>query len=70
MQVAGPKGITCDSRFEDVQKFFSHMGLSGLQSRGIGCADPFARTIVHGYKGAAFEVMRNGSLASVTLFKC
>ena len=64
------QAITCDSRFHDIQAALNEAGLAKIHSRGLGCPDPFARTIVHGYKGIAFEVMRNGYLASVTLFKC
>lgn len=43
-------------------------GRATIHTRGLG-SSPFARTHVHGYPGVAFEVMRNGHVASVTLFQ-
>ena len=60
--------ITADSKFEDVQKVFGRSGLGSVHNQGLGVASPFARTLIHAYQGVAFEVMRNGYLASVTLF--
>lgn len=65
-----PLVITADSRFDDVQAVFGRAGLAATHSPGSGANNPFARTLIHGYKGVAFEVMRNGYLASITLFCC
>lgn len=59
--------ITADSHFRDIQAVLGDSGLATIHTRGVG-SNPFARTQVHGYRGVAFEVMRNGYMASMTLF--
>ena len=63
-----PAEITADSRLQDIQAVMGDAGLATIHTRGLG-TNPFGRTHVHGYKGVAFEVMRNGYLASMTLFR-
>lgn len=60
--------ITCDSHFKDIQAVMGDAGLATVHTSGLG-PHPFARTHVHGYRGVAFEVMRNGYVASMTLFQ-
>ena len=59
--------ITADSHFKDIQSVLGDAGIATIHTRGLG-SNPFARTQVHGYKGVAFEIMRNGYMASMTLF--
>ena len=59
--------ITADSHFKDIQFVLGDAGIATIHTRGLG-SNPFARTQVHGYKGVAFEIMRNGYMASMTLF--
>ena len=59
--------ITADSCLKDIKAVMGDSGLASVYSTDSG-PSPFGRTQVHGYKGACFEVMRNGHLASLTLF--
>lgn len=67
-QAASSIEITSDSHFRDVQAVMGDAGMATIHTSGLG-STPFARTRVHGYKGVAFEVMRNGYMASMTLFQ-
>jgi len=60
--------ITADTLFQDIQAVMGDAGRAIIHTRGLG-SNPFARTHVHGYRGVAFEVMRNGHVASMTLFQ-
>ena len=60
--------ITADSRLEDIRQVMGEAGLATVHTRGMG-PNPFGRTRVYGYEGVAFEVMRNGYIASMTLFQ-
>jgi hypothetical protein len=60
--------ISADTLFQDVQAIMGDAGLATVHTRGLG-SNPFARTHVHGYPGVAFEVLRNGHVASMTLFQ-
>lgn len=70
MQSGGQRRIciSADSHFQDIEAVMGDAGIATIHTRGLG-SNPFARTHVHGYKGVAFEVMRNGYMASMTLFK-
>lgn len=60
--------ITADSVWSDVQPLMGEAGRATIHSRGSG-GNPFGPTFVYGYQGIAFEVCKNGHLASVTLFE-
>lgn len=51
-----------------VQAILGDGGRATIHTRGSG-SNPFGATYVYGYRGIVFEVMRNGHLASITLFK-
>ncbi|KAK9803064.1 hypothetical protein WJX73_005354 [Symbiochloris irregularis] len=65
----GGNAITADSLWEDVRGIMGDGGRASVHSRGGAVGSPFGPTFVHGYCGVAFEVCRNGHLASVTLFE-
>ena len=65
----GSNPITADSLWEDVKGIIGDAGRASVHSRGGAVGSPFGPTFVHGYPGVAFEVSRNGRLASVTLFE-
>lgn len=60
--------ITADSLWGDVQAVMGDAGRATIHSRGSS-GNPFGPTFVYGYAGVAFEVCKNGHLASVTLFE-
>lgn len=63
-----PAGVvTADSPWSDIQQCMGDGGRATILSRGSG-SNPFGPTYVYGYRGVAFEVMKNGYLASATLF--
>lgn len=65
----GSNLITADSLWEEVKGIIGEGGRASVHSRGGAVGSPFGPTFVHGYPGVAFEVCRNGRLASVTLFE-
>uniref|UniRef100_A0A061R1P5 Upf0183 protein n=2 Tax=Tetraselmis sp. GSL018 TaxID=582737 RepID=A0A061R1P5_9CHLO len=60
--------ITCDSSWEEVQSLLGPGGRATINTGGTA-SNPFGPTYVYGYRGVAFEVMKDGSIARVTLFK-
>lgn len=60
--------ITADSCLEEIKAVMGDAGLAAIHTRGLR-GSPFGRTQVYGYKGACFEVMGNGHIASMTLFQ-
>jgi hypothetical protein len=60
--------ITADSSWEEVQQALGDGGRATIHSRGFA-SNPFGPTLVYGYRGVAFEVLKNGHLAGLTLFE-
>lgn len=60
--------ITADSTWEEVQQVLGDGGRATIHSRGFA-SNPFGPTLVYGYKGVAFEALKNGHLAGLTLFE-
>jgi hypothetical protein len=61
--------VHADDTWTDVQRVMgSNPGRPVVHMSGTA-TNPFGPTYVYGYRNAVFEVMRNGNLASVLLFK-
>ena len=61
--------VHADDTWADVQRVMgSSPGRPAVHMSGTA-TNPFGPTYVYGYRNAVFEVMRNGNLASVILFK-
>jgi hypothetical protein len=65
---AGGLVITADSTWDEVQQVLGDGGRATIHSRGFA-SNPFGPTLVYGYKGVAFEALKNGHLAGLTLFE-
>ena len=63
-----PQPITADSTWAQIQAVMGTGGRATILTHGAD-ASPFGPTYVYGYPGVAFEVMRGGQLAAVTLFQ-
>jgi hypothetical protein len=61
--------ITADSRWDQVQQLFGEDGGRPLVHGATLSNNPFGGTRFYAFDGVIFEVMRNGHLASVTLFE-
>lgn len=64
----GVTSITADSTWEEVQRVLGDGGRATIHSRGFA-QNPFGPTLVRGYRGVAFEALKDGRLASLTLFQ-
>ena len=60
--------ITADSTWEDISAVLGDAGRATIHSRGFA-SNPFGPTLVYGYPGVAFEALKNGHLAGLTLFQ-
>ena len=60
--------ITADSTWEDISAILGDAGRATIHSRGFA-SNPFGPTLVYGYRGVAFEALKNGHLAGLTLFQ-
>ncbi len=60
--------ITADSTWDEVQQVLGDGGRATIHSRGFA-SNPFGPTLVYGYRGVAFEALKNGHLAGLTLFQ-
>ncbi|KAM0970293.1 hypothetical protein ACFX13_018651 [Malus domestica] len=60
--------ITPSTKWEQVKEFLGDCGRAAIQTQG-STSNPFGSTFVYGYQNAAFEVMKNGYIATVTLFQ-
>ena len=60
--------ITADSTWAEVQRLLGDGGRATIHSRGFA-QNPFGPTLVRGYRGVAFEALKDGRLASLTLFQ-
>ncbi|XP_043707922.1 PHAF1 protein At3g51130-like isoform X2 [Telopea speciosissima] len=60
--------ITPSTKWEQVKEFLGDCGRAAIQTQG-STNNPFGSTFVYGYQNVAFEVMKNGYIATVTLFQ-
>lgn len=65
---APPPVLTSASTWEEAQAALGPGGRATIHTGGCA-SNPFGPTFVYGYRGIVLEVMKNGQLASVTLFK-
>ncbi|EYU24078.1 hypothetical protein ABFS83_12G002500 [Erythranthe nasuta] len=61
-------GITPSTKWEQVKEILGDCGRAAIQTQG-STSNPFGSTFVYGYPNVAFEVMKNGYIATVTLFQ-
>ncbi|GBG83063.1 hypothetical protein CBR_g36680 [Chara braunii] len=64
----GSRRITVDTKWEEIQSILGDGGRAAIQTRG-SIDNPFGPTRVYGYRNVVFEVMKNGHIATVTLFQ-
>ncbi|RKP09799.1 hypothetical protein THASP1DRAFT_28418 [Thamnocephalis sphaerospora] len=61
--------ITADSKWSDIERVFGPaQGRQVILNRGSHHADPFGATAMRGYDGLIFEIMKNGHLATLTIY--
>ncbi|XP_042024322.1 PHAF1 protein At3g51130-like isoform X1 [Salvia hispanica] len=60
--------ITPSTKWEQVKEILGDSGRAAIQTQG-STSNPFGSTFVYGYPNIAFEVMKNGYIATVTLFQ-
>ncbi|KAG0452755.1 hypothetical protein HPP92_025419 [Vanilla planifolia] len=60
--------ITPRTIWEQVKEILGDGGQAAIQTQG-SMNNPFGSTFVYGYQNVAFEVMKNGYIATVTLFQ-
>ncbi|KAG0570370.1 hypothetical protein KC19_6G157100 [Ceratodon purpureus] len=60
--------ITADTKWSEVQGILGDGGRAAIQTQG-SVSNPFGPTFVYGYRNIALEVMKNGHIATVTLFQ-
>ncbi|XP_058109483.1 PHAF1 protein At3g51130 isoform X1 [Magnolia sinica] len=60
--------ITPSTKWEQVKEILGDGGRAAIQTQG-STSNPFGSTFVYGYQNVAFEVMKNGYIATVTLFQ-
>uniref|UniRef100_A0A0D6R3Y6 Uncharacterized protein n=1 Tax=Araucaria cunninghamii TaxID=56994 RepID=A0A0D6R3Y6_ARACU len=60
--------ITPNTKWNQVQELLGDAGRAAIQTQG-STSNPFGSTFVYGYRNIAFEVMKNGHIATVTLFQ-
>ncbi|XP_064991225.1 PHAF1 protein At3g51130-like isoform X8 [Musa acuminata AAA Group] len=60
--------ITPSTKWEQVKEILGDCGPAVIQTPGV-TNSPFGSTFVYGYQNVAFEVMKNGYIATVTLFR-
>ncbi|XP_008775646.1 UPF0183 protein At3g51130 isoform X1 [Phoenix dactylifera] len=60
--------ITPSTKWEQVKEILGDGGRAAIQTQG-SMNNPFGSTLVYGYQNVAFEVMKNGYIATVTLFQ-
>jgi hypothetical protein len=60
--------ITPSTKWEQVKEILGDCGRAAIQTKG-SASNPFGPTFVYGYQNVAFEVMKNGYIATVTLFQ-
>ncbi|CAJ2646521.1 UPF0183 plant-like protein [Trifolium pratense] len=60
--------ITPSTKWEQVKEILGDCGRAAIQTQG-SASNPFGSTFVYGYQNIAFEVMKNGYIATITLFQ-
>lgn len=60
--------ITPSTQWEQVKEILGDCGRAAIQTQG-STSNPFGSTFVYGYPHIALEVMKNGYIATVTLFQ-
>jgi hypothetical protein len=60
--------VSVDGSLADIQAAFGCGARPALQTR-LGGRHPFGPTHLYAYRGVVFEVLRNGAIATVTLFQ-
>jgi hypothetical protein len=60
--------ITPSTKWDQVKELLGECGPAAIQTQG-SASNPFGSTFVYGYQNIAFEVMKNGYIATVTLFQ-
>ncbi|KAG8659997.1 hypothetical protein MANES_02G101300v8 [Manihot esculenta] len=68
IQVNNSKNITPSTKWDQVKEILGDCGRAAIQTQG-SASNPFGSTFVYGYQNIAFEVMKNGYIATVTLFQ-
>ncbi|XP_031110279.1 UPF0183 protein At3g51130 [Ipomoea triloba] len=67
-EVNSKNSITPSTKWEQVKEILGDSGQAAIQTQG-STSNPFGSTFVYGYPNVAFEVMKNGHIATVTLFQ-
>ncbi|KAL1316505.1 UPF0183 protein At3g51130 isoform X2 [Arachis ipaensis] len=62
------RAITPSTKWEHVKEILGDCGRAAIQTQG-SASNPFGSTLVYGYQNIAFEVMKNGYIATITLFQ-
>ncbi|CAG8695122.1 8248_t:CDS:1 [Acaulospora morrowiae] len=66
---AGVTFITAEMKIDKIRELFGPLnGRPLIFNRGAGGQNPFGPTELSGHDGAVFEVMKNGYVATITLF--
>ncbi|XP_028096154.1 UPF0183 protein At3g51130-like isoform X1 [Camellia sinensis] len=60
--------IKPSTKWEQVKEILGDCGRAAIQTQGSK-SNPFGSTFVYGYQNVAFEVLKNGYIATVTLFQ-
>ncbi|XP_074564334.1 PHAF1 protein At3g51130 [Curcuma longa] len=60
--------ITSSTKWEQIKEILGDGGRAAIQTQG-SMNNPFGSTFVYGYPNVAFEVLKNGHIATVTLFR-
>ncbi|KAL6502667.1 hypothetical protein OROHE_024320 [Orobanche hederae] len=60
--------VTPSTKWEQIKEILGDCGRAAIQTQG-STSNPFGSTFVYGYPNVAFEVMKNGYIATVTLFQ-
>eukprot|EP01018_Ginkgo_biloba_P013464 Gb_08290 [translate_table: standard] len=60
--------ITPNTKWHQVKELLGDGGRAAIQTQG-STSNPFGSTFVYGYQNIALEVMKNGHIATVTLFQ-
>ncbi|KAL3680902.1 hypothetical protein R1sor_023858 [Riccia sorocarpa] len=66
--VASHRCITATTKWPEIQEILGDGGRAAIQTQG-SVSNPFGPTYVYGYRNIALEVMKNGHVATVTLFQ-
>ncbi|CAN1344435.1 PHAF1 protein At3g51130 [Linum perenne] len=62
------QSITPSTKWEQVKEILGDCGRAAIQTQG-STSNPFGSTFVYGYQNIALEVMKNGHIATITLFQ-